>query len=76
MLSSQHDFRSVDGMLTLVLASTGAYADGGANAGDDLKACKGLPARAKAEAISDDAVCVAGKFSTATTYSGQASRAR
>ena len=50
------------GCLALVLATRAAWADGGASAGDDLKACKGLPAHAKAEVISDDAVYVAGRF--------------
>jgi hypothetical protein len=50
------------GCLALVVATRAAWADGGASAGDDLKACKGLPAHGKAEALGDDAVYVAGRF--------------
>ena len=50
------------GCLALVVAARAAWADGGAIAGEDLKACKGLPPHAKAEAIGDDAVYVAGRF--------------
>jgi hypothetical protein len=50
------------GCWALVFATGAAWADGGASAGADLKACKGLPAHGKAEVISDDAVYVAGRF--------------
>lgn len=50
------------GCLTPLLVTATAYGDGGASADDDFKACKGLPAHAKAEAISDDVSYVAGRF--------------